>query len=372
MIPRNSKSRLPNPDDFSNYLTNDQIIELAKERLEQGPWDYLVGASESETTQRRNRLAFDKVGFRPRVLIDVSTIDNSTEFIGQTLRIPVLLAPIGSLQVFDSKGGITVAKAAEKFGTIQVVSSVTEPSLEETMESSSFSKIFQLYVQGDWEWTKNMISRAEEAGYKALCITVDTAVYSRRERPMLSNWIPISQRNKVDPKWRASLTWDDIDKIKNFTSLPVMLKGIATSEDASIGIEHGVDSIWVSNHGGRQLDHGKGSLDILPEVVDAVSGKASIILDGGVQRGSDVVKALIMGANAVAIGKMQGWGLAAGGLDGLVRVLEILEDEIRVTMGLLGVRSFKELNVNLICKTEPVSIPHEMSSWVNKSEDRIL
>ena len=347
MIPRNSKSRLPNPDDFSNYLTNDQIIELAKERLEQGPWDYLVGASESETTQRRNRLAFDKVGFRPRVLIDVSTIDNSTEFIGQTLRIPVLLAPIGSLQVFDSKGGITVAKAAEKFGTIQVVSSVTEPSLEETMESSSLSKIFQLYVQGDWEWTKNMISRAEEAGYKALCITVDTAVYSRRERPMLSNWIPISQRNKVDPKWRASLTWDDIDKIKNFTSLPVMLKGIATSEDASIGIEHGVDSIWVSNHGGRQLDHGKGSLDILPEVVDAVSGKASIILDGGVQRGSDVVKALIMGANAVAIGKMQGWGLAAGGLDGLVRVLEILEDEIRVTMGLLGVRSFKELNVNL-------------------------
>ena len=155
------------------------------------------------------------MGFRPRVLIDVSSIDNSTEFIGQTLRIPVLLAPIGSLQVFDSKGGITVAKAAEKFGTIQVVSSVTEPSLEETMESSKFSKIFQLYVQGDWEWTKNMISRVEEAGYKALCITVDTAVYSRRERPMLSNWIPISQRNKVDPKWRASLTWDDIDKIKN-------------------------------------------------------------------------------------------------------------------------------------------------------------
>jgi len=371
MIPRNSKSRLPNPDDFSNYLTNDQIIELAKERLDQGPWDYLVGASESETTQRRNRLAFDKVGFRPRVLIDVSTIDNSTEFIGQTLRIPVLLAPIGLLQVFDSKGGITVAKAAEKFGTIQVVSSVTEPSLEETMESSSFSKIFQLYVQGDWEWTKNMISRAEEAGYKALCITVDTAVYSRRERPMLSNWIPISQRNKVDPKWRASLTWDDIDKIKNFTSLPVMLKGIATSEDASIGIEHGVDSIWVSNHGGRQLDHGKGSLDILPEVVDAVSGKASIILDGGIQRGSDVVKALIMGANAVAIGKMQGWGLAAGGEEGLIRSLEILEDEYASTLSFIGVTETKQLNKKHVCASDPVNLPHEMSSWVNFPNGRL-
>ena len=142
-------------EDFSNYRTNDQIIERARQNLKQGPWDYLVGASESETTQRRNRLSFDKIAFRPRVLIDVTNIDNSITFIDETLRIPVLLAPIGSLQVFDSEGGVAVAKAAGKFGIMPVVSSVTEPSLEETMNSSDFPKIFQLYIQGDWEWTIN-------------------------------------------------------------------------------------------------------------------------------------------------------------------------------------------------------------------------
>lgn len=359
-------------EDFSKYHTNDQIIERARQNLAQGPWDYLVGASESETTQSRNRLSFDKIAFRPRVLRDVSNINNSVTFINETLRIPLLLAPIGSLQVFDLEGAVASAKAAGEFGIMPVVSSVTEPSLEETMQSSPFSKIFQLYVQGDWEWTKNMIERVEKSGYKSLCITVDTAVYSRRERPMLSNWIPMSQRHRIDPKWRASLTWEDIAKIKDFTSLPIMLKGIATSEDASIAIDHGVDTIWVSNHGGRQLDYGKGSLDILPEVVDVVSNKASIVLDGGIQRGSDIVKARALGADVVAIGKMHGWGLAAGGVNGLIRVLEILEEEIRVAMGLLGITSFQELNANYICEGDPVTIPHEMSSWVNKSEDRII
>ena len=359
-------------EDFSNYRTNDQIIERARQNLKQGPWDYLVGASESETTQRRNRLSFDKIAFRPRVLIDVTNIDNSITFIDETLRIPVLLAPIGSLQVFDPEGGVAVAKAAGKFGIMPVVSSVTEPSLEETMNSSDFPKIFQLYVQGDWEWTKNMIERVENSGYQSLCITVDTAVYSRRERPMLSDWTPISQRNPPDAKWRASVTWETINRIKNITNLPIMLKGIATAEDAEIAVQNEIDTIWVSNHGGRQLDYARGTLDILPEVVDAVSNKASIVLDGGIQRGSDVIKALAMGADVVAIGKMQGWGLAAGGINGLIRVLEILEEEIRVTMGLLGIRSFHELNANYICEGNPVTMPHEMSSWVNKSEDRIL
>lgn len=371
IIDTDSRPIVTTQKSFSGYLTNDQIIERARQNLAQGPWDYLVGASESETTQSRNRLAFDKIAFRPRVLRDVSNINNSVTFINETLRIPLLLAPIGSLQVFDPEGASATAKAAGEFGIMPVVSSVTEPSLEETMQSSPFSKIFQLYVQGDWEWTKTMIGRVEQSGYKSLCITVDTAVYSRRERTMLSNWIPMSQRRRIDPKWRASLTWEDIAKIKDFTSLPIMLKGIATSEDASIAIDHGVDTIWVSNHGGRQLDYGKGSLDILPEVVDAVSNKASIVLDGGIQRGSDIVKACALGADVVAIGKMQGWGLAAGGVNGLIRVLEILEEEIRVAMGLLGITSFQELNANYICEGDPVSIPHEMSSWVNKSEDRI-
>ena len=153
-------------NDFSNYVTNEQFIQRARQNLAQGPWDYLAGASESETTQRRNRLAFDKIAFRPRVLIDVTEVDPSTTFIGQNLRIPVLLAPIGSLQTFNPRGGAEVSEAAGNFGTMHVLSSVTLPSLEETMAASDFAKSYQLYVHGDWDWTKDMIARVKTAGYK--------------------------------------------------------------------------------------------------------------------------------------------------------------------------------------------------------------
>jgi isopentenyl diphosphate isomerase/L-lactate dehydrogenase-like FMN-dependent dehydrogenase len=159
-----------------------------------------------------------------------------------------------------------------------------------------------------------------------------------------------------------------MDRIREIGGVPFLLKGIATAEDAEIAVEHGVDVIWVSNHGGRQLDHGLGSLDVLPEIVDAVHGRAEIVLDSGVQRGSDVLKALALGANAVAIGKLQGWSLAAAGCDGVVRALEILEDEIVSAMGLLGVTSVDQLNPSYLHRAEPVTQPHEMSSWVNMSQ----
>ena len=358
-------------EDFSKYVTVEQIIQRARQNLAQGPWDYLAGASESETTMRRNRLAFDKVAFRPRVLVDVSSVDASTTFIGHKIRIPVLLAPIGSLQVFIPEGGAAATAAAGEFGTMHVVSSVTQPSLEETSAPTDCAKSYQLYIHGDWDWTKEMIARAKAADYKGFCITVDTANYSRRERPMLSRWTPVSRRNPVDPKWQASVTWESIDKIKEEAGLPFMLKGIATAEDAKIAIEHGVDVIWISNHGGRQLDYGQGTMEMLPEIVEAVDGKAEIVLDGGVQRGSDIVKAVAMGATSVAIGKMQGWGLAAGGVPGMVRVLEILEEEIKIAMGLMGVTTMEQLNSNYVCPADLVTMPHEMSSWVNKPIDRI-
>ena len=358
--------------DFSNYSTNEQIIQRARVNLAQGPWDYLTGASESETTQRRNRLAFDKIAFRPRVLIDVREIDTSTEFIGHRLRMPVLLAPIGSLQVFHPEGGAVVSETAGEFDVMHVVSSVTSPSMEETMAASNFAKAFQLYIHGDWEWTKDMIQRAVTAGYKGLCITVDTAHYSRRERPMLSKWTPVSRRNPADPQWQASVTWETIEKIKSYVDIPLMLKGIATAEDAELAVDHGVDVVWVSNHGGRQLDHGLGTLDMLPEIAQVVGDKAEIILDGGIQRGSDVVKAVALGATAVAVGKLQGWGISAGGKNGLTRVLEILEEEIRITMGLLGVTGIAQINEKYVCNADPVTDPHEMSAWVNKPVDRIL
>ena len=356
----------------TDFTTNEEIVREARRHLAQGPWDYLTGASESETTMRRNRLAFDRLAFRPRVLVDVSGVDQSTTFLGHHLRIPVILAPIGGLQNFNPEGGAGSARAAAEFGTVHVVSSATLPALEETAAAAEGPKIYQLYIRGDWEWTKDMIDRAKNAGYQGLCICVDSAVYSRRERPMISRWSIDATRDPQDRSWQAKTTWEDIDRMKEYAGIPFLLKGVATAEDAELALEHGVDVVWVSNHGGRQLDHGLGTMDILSEITGVVGDKADIVLDGGVLRGSDVLKALAMGAKAVAIGKLQGWGLAAAGTNGVVRVLEILEDEIRVAMGLMGVTSIGQLTKARIRPAEATTLPHEMSAWVNMPEERIL
>ncbi len=357
---------------ISNFATNEEVVQEARRKLAQGPWDYLVGASESETTMRRNRLAFDTVAFRPRVFVDVSNVDTSTSIVGIPMSVPVLLAPIGSLQVFHPEGGAAVTKAASQFKTLHVVSSVTQPSLEEIASATDYPKVFQLYIHGDWEWTKDMLDRIKSSGYKAICITVDTASYSNRERPLLSRWVPMSQRNPPDPVWQASVTWDTIERIRSYIGLPLLIKGIGTGEDAKIAVDNGADVVWVSNHGGRQLDHGLGTLDTLPQIADMVDGKCEIVLDGGVQRGTDVLKALCLGAKAVAIGKLQGWGLAAAGSEGVYRMLEILEQEIQIAMKLMGVTSLSELSPDRVAAAKSTTQPHEMSSWVNMPINRIL
>ena len=356
----------------TEFVSNQEIIEAAKRNLEQGPWDYLVGGSESETTMRRNRLGLDRIAFRPRILVDVSQIDPSGSILGHPLRIPVMLAPIGSVQSFTPEGAVASTRAAGEFGTLHVVSSSTQPSLEETAAATSAPKIFQLYVDGDMHWVEDILGRAKAAGYVALALTVDNALYSRRERPMIHRWLPPTRRNPPEAKYRASLTWDTMDRIKEIGGLPFLLKGVATAEDAAIAVQHGVDAIWVSNHGGRQLDHGQATIDMLPEVVQAVNGKAQIVVDGGFQRGTDVLKAVAMGANAVAIGKLQGWGLGANGTAGVVRVLEILEAEMVVAMGLLGVTRLDQLGPAFLTSAEPVTFPHEMSQWVDLPEGRLL
>jgi glycolate oxidase len=356
----------------SEYVSNEEIVQAARRNLPQGAWDFVSGASESETTQRRNRLAFDRIAFRPRVLRDVSNVDTSTKFLGQDLRIPVMLAPVGGLQNFTPEGATASTKAAAEFGIMHVLSSVTEPTLEDTASAVDYPKMFQLYLHGDWEWTVGQIARIKEAGFKALCITVDTASYSRRERPLLGRTTPVTVRDPSARSHQASVTWETIDRIKDEAGLPLMLKGIATAEDAAIAIEHGVDVVWVSNHGGRQLDHGLGTMDMLGEIVDAVEGKAEIVLDGGVQRGGDIAKAVALGVKAVAIGKMQVWGLGANGQAGLVRLLEILEEELTVAMGLLGTPSIGDITSDYVCEAEPVTSPHEMSSWVNMPVSRIM
>lgn len=355
-------------------MTNEEIIQEARRRCAQGAWDYLVGGSESETTLRRNRRAYDKVAFRPRILVDVSDVDTSTTFMGQKLRIPAILAPIGSLQVFDPEGAVAATRAATEFGIMHCVSSATLPALEETAAATETPKMFQLYVHGDEQWTDDMIRRIVDSGYVALALTVDTAHYSRRERPMLSRYQPPTRRQTSTPQrhWLASLTWDSLDRIRNLAGLPFMLKGVQTAEDAELAVQHGVEYVWVSNHGGRQIDHALGSLDTLPEIVQAVNGKARIVVDGGVQRGSDMLKAIALGADVVALGRLQAWGLAAGGTPGAVRMLEILEDELTCAMGLTGLTSIDQVTTKYVCHTEAVGPSHEMSQWVNMPVPRIL
>jgi isopentenyl diphosphate isomerase/L-lactate dehydrogenase-like FMN-dependent dehydrogenase len=357
-----------------DFVSNEEIIHEARRRVNQGAWDYLVGGSESETTLRRNRRAFDRIAFRPRVLVDVSNIDTSTTFLGHKLRMPVILAPIGSLQVFHPDAALASTRAATEFGIMHTISSVTEPALEETAAATDTPKIFQLYVQGDERWTQDIIGRVKRAGYAALALTVDVAHYSRRERPMMTRQMPPTQRvlNTDRRRYQAMLTWDTMDMIKELAGLPFMLKGVQTAEDAELAVQHGVEVIWVSNHGGRQIDHGLGSLDTLPEIVAAVNGRARIILDGGVQRGTDILKAVAMGADAVAIGRLQAWGLAAAGQAGVVRMLEILEDELICAMGLTGLTSMAKVTRSYVCEAEPVTEAHEMSSWVNMPIARII
>jgi glycolate oxidase len=218
-----------------------------------------------------------------------------------------------------------------------------------------------------------MVDRIKAAGYIALAITADVAIYSRRERPMLGG-----QNRNPGMNWLAELTWDKLDRIKEMWGGTLILKGVGTGEDAELAVQHGVDVVYVSNHGGRQLDHALGSLDVLPEVVEAVGGKATIVIDGGVQRGSDVLKGIALGADAVAIGKLWAWGQGAAGTVGVTRVLEILENEIVSAMGLLGITSIEQLGPEYLVRAKPVTPPHEMSAWVNmpshggRTDGRIL
>jgi isopentenyl diphosphate isomerase/L-lactate dehydrogenase-like FMN-dependent dehydrogenase len=346
------------------FVTNQEIIVQARRNLSQHVWHYLTGGAESETTMCRNRLALDRLALRPRALVEVSTIDPSMTFLGHRLRIPVMLAPIGSLQLMAPEGAVAVARAAHEFGTLNFVSSVTQPSLEETAAATPHPKIFQLYVQGDIKWVETLLTRVKNAGYQALCLTVDTAYYGRRERQMMDRWLPPSRRLS-GYEHRSAITWETLDAIKSFAGLPFILKGVATAADAVLAVEHGVSAVYVSNHGGRQLDHNRGTLEMLPEIVEAVAGRAEVIVDGGILRGSDVLKALALGARAVAIGKLQGWGLGAGGRQGLMRVLEILESEIITSMALLGVTRIDQLKPVHLCQAQPTALSHEMSAFAH-------
>jgi isopentenyl diphosphate isomerase/L-lactate dehydrogenase-like FMN-dependent dehydrogenase len=350
----------PEPD----YQVLHEIIAKARQNLNQNNWDYIVGGTETETTLRRNRLALDSIAFRPRALRDVSRVDATATVLGRQLRLPVVLAPVGSLECFHDGAAASVVRAAHRFGVAHMVSSVCEPGLEKVAEAApEATRIFQLYVRGDDSWVDDHVTRAIACGYRAFCITIDTAIYSRRERDLAKRHVVAGRRRASGREFQAALDWRTIKRIKSTFNIPLALKGIATAEDARIALDHGVDWIYVSNHGGRQLDQGRGSMEVLPEIVEAVAGRAGIIVDGGFARGTDVVKAIATGANLVGLGRMQCYALAAGGEKALERMLEILEDEIERCLGLLGVTKFAELDRSYLHAAPPVTAPHALSAF---------
>ena len=321
-----------------------EVVRQARINLNANAWDYLVGGTETETTLRRNRLALDQIAFRPRVLNDVSKVDTSCPFLGRELALPVCVAPIGSLETFHPDCGAAVARAARDVGVAMMLSSVSKPGLEATAEAAPDAcRIFQLYVRGDDAWVDDIAMRAIAAGYHAFCLTVDTARYSRRERDIDKRFVKPWRRDATGFNYQSALSWREVARFKEKHVIPLILKGIATAEDARIAVEHGVDVIYVSNHGGRQLDHGRGAMDVLPEVVDAVQGQARIMIDGGFMRGSDIVKGIAAGADCIGIGRLAVAGLAAAGTAGVARIMELLREEATICLGLLGVTSFAEL-----------------------------
>jgi glycolate oxidase len=294
----------------------------------------------------------------------VSEIDTSTTFVGQSLNVPVMMAPVGSLALIDSAGAIPVARACASTGTLMFYSTFAEPTLGEIRQAVPHPLVLALYVRGGEDWLDRAIDDAVAAQCTAIAVVTEAAYYSRRERDLinqfrsrgskagtyavtqkvlrqgLENGALSAARARMEP---ARLTWKTIEHIRARSGLPIILKGIAAREDAITAVDSGVEAIYVSNHGGRQLDHGAGSLDALVEVADAVAGRAEVIVDGGICRGTDVLKAIALGARAACIGRLQCWALAANGEAGLVRALEILEEEIIIGMGLLGVTRLDEL-----------------------------
>ena len=346
-------------------LTTTELVALAKKRLPEAAWDFIVGGAETETTAIRNRYALDSIAFRPRVLRNVEAASPATTFLGVKQRMPVLLAPVASMTDVDPEGALPVARAAAEFGCLMLLSSVTQPPFEEVARAAGEQFALQLYTDGDEKWLVDTAKRAEQAGAKALCLTVDVPTFGRRERHIHRRQAMAgrpfgAQRSGEGNRGRAE--WPLVEKLKRAVKLPLMLKGIQTAEDAELAVKHGVDVIYVSNHGGRQLDHCRAGIELLPEIISVARGKAQFVVDGGFLRGTDVLKAVARGAAMVGIGKLQMLALGAAGEQGVARMLEILELEITTTMKLLGVNKLAELDGTYMQPATPVTAPGALSA----------
>jgi len=357
------------------WLTIPEIVQAARAKLPANVWHYSCGGAESETTLRRNRSAFEYLALRPRVLQGVGKPDTSTTFLGQQLSLPVMLAPVGSPSHFHPDGALACAQAAERAGTGTFVGTLSTPSMEEVRSGAEGPLFFQLYVRGDRDWIEGIVDRVERAGYEGICLTADSAAYGRRERDLHNRYFPREggTRPNLGPSissgvdrggYQAELTWDDVSWLREKTRLPLMVKGLLSPEDAEAAVDRGVDVVYVSNQCGRQLDHGPATIEVLPEMAKAVGHRARIVVDSGFMRGTDVIKALALGADAVCIGKLMTWGLGAGGIAGLERVLELLKTEMSVAMTNLGAKSIAEIGPHCVRPTlPPLPAPWPVGPW---------
>ena len=339
---------------------------LARERMTPSAFDYYAGGAEDEVTLSENREAFRRIALRPRMLVGADQAATGIDLLGVPLPCPIGLAPTAFNKLGHPDGEIAAARAAGKAGTLMCCSTIASTSIEDVAAAATGPLWFQLYVYRDRDVTRDLVRRAEEAGCRAIVLTVDTPQLGRRERDMrggfslpdgvgLSNlerygtpdalrWAQTSSFTEyVHKLLDASLTWESVEWLRSVTRLPLLIKGILTAEDAALAIEHGASGIVVSNHGGRQLDGALATIDALPSIAARVAGRLPVLLDGGIRRGTDVFKAIALGAECVFIGRAYLWGLAAEGEAGVSRVLAMLRAELEMTMALAGCRSIAEI-----------------------------
>lgn len=332
---------------------------LAEERMNPVYWDYFAGGSDDEVTVRTNQSDFGSMRLRPRVLVDVSRCDTSTSVLGTPVRMPILVAPSAFHSMAHPQGECATVQGAGAAGALMIAATDSSRSLEEIYQAAGGPLWFQLYLYPTREIAAGLVRRAEAAGYRAIVLTVDMATLGNRERDLRNHMTipppPLTRANFAGIEteghaWRT-LTWDDVDWLRSVTSLPIVLKGVLAAEDALLALEHGVSALVVSNHGGRQLDGCVTGIEVLPEIVAAVAGRCEIYVDGGIRRGTDVLKALALGARAVLVARPVLWGLAVDGAHGVQHVLEILRTELERAMILTGCPTLASINRSLLKMT---------------------
>jgi len=322
----------------------DDYAAAAREKVDPEVWCYFEGGAGDEVTLRSNVAAYERWQLRPRMLVDVSAVTTATTLLGTAVASPLGIAPFAMQRLLEPEGEVATARAAAAAGVVMCVSTLTTRTHAEIAAAAAGGpRWFQLYVLKDRQRTLDHMHEAREAGYSALVLTVDAPFIGRRERDLRLGFqnpppdldLPYANLFEMTPE----LTWRDLEWIRAEMPLPIVLKGILTREDATLAVEHGADAVWVSNHGGRQLDGVPAGLEALPEVADAVAGRCEVYVDGGIRRGTDVIKALALGANAAFAARALACALAVDGEAGVSRALSLLSDEILLGLGLLGCTS---------------------------------